>query len=121
MRSVLLGVLLGVANVLAISLGFSMIGGGEVGEYVRIFGLGPGIIAGAIIGALAHCCRGDKPLLRTLLLALPACFVCFVLGSSFEVPEAIVPACAPSLLAAIVLEHRTRVRPPPPLPVARAL
>lgn len=116
-----LGMLLAMANLVVIAAGMSVMEHAPaMAVAVNVFALGfvPATFTGALLGKLAHKARIWPVGARWILLAGPALLLVVGLGRFFQFPEYIVPAFAPTLAAACLLEQRTRDRMPP---VARAV
>ena len=125
MREIGLGVVLGLANVLVIAIGLAVTLDEdflELGTMVMIFGMMPGMMAGAVLGGLARALRECPRALRLLLLVTPALLVVFALASEFGMLALAPVACIPTGVAALVLERMTRAPVvPPAVPIARAI
>ena len=119
-----IGLLLGVAKVIVIAVGLAITLGdvAAVGTMVVIFGVLPGMVAGATLGALGRALRECPRALRLLLLVVPAVLVVFTLASEFGMLSLAPHACIPTAVAALLLERLTRApEPPPQVPMARAV
>jgi len=123
------GALIGAANVLAVAvcialaiahgprhvgdpeeLGYlSPLFPGDAFVLILVLGLGPGILAGWLLGRLVDGVRASA-LTRTLALAVPSQLVVIVLGGLIGQPQLIVPALLPTGVAVLVLERWTRPR-----------
>lgn len=116
-----LGMLLAIANVIVIGAGMNVMEHAPgMAVAVNVFALAfvPATFTGALLGRLAHKTRTWPVWTRWLLLASPALLLVVGLGDFFQFPDYILPAFAPTLAAACLLEQRTRDRPSP---VARAV
>jgi hypothetical protein len=119
---VLRGVVLGAANVLVIAIGMGVMARhNDVTASVIIFGGIPGLIAGGVLGGLAHGIATRSPWLRAMVLAVPAMGVVFFLASEFDMKPMAPVACIPTVVAALILERWTRRVTPAPIPVATVM
>ena len=123
------GALVGAANVLAVSICIALAiahGPRDIGDpeelgyiaplfpadafaLVLVLGLGPGILAGWLLGRLVDGVRAPA-LTRTLALAVPSLLVVVVLGGLTAQPQLITPALLPTGVAVLALERWTRPR-----------
>jgi len=121
------GVLLGVANVLAVAsfitvmlgqssraigdpeeLGYvAPLGPADAFAIVLVLGMIPGILAGLCLGRLAGALDAS-PLVRRLALAIPSLFVVLVLGGTTQQLALVLPALLPTAVAVLALERWTR-------------
>lgn len=83
-----------------------------------LMGCIPAVVTGVLLGMVADALQ-LRPLLRVPVLAAPAIGMVAVIGRSYGFTEYILPACIPTVAAAVALERWTRV--PSDAPVARAL
>ncbi len=115
------GTLLGALNVFVISLGIAGVEGQpNIAMLVIIFGGLPGVVAGTLLGALAHV-MDDAPVpLRIGVLSVPALGVVFGLAHEFRMQDLAMVSCIPTVVAALILERWTRKVEAPLVPVARA-
>jgi hypothetical protein len=114
------GILLGLANVFVIAIGMAALENeARLMVLVVMFGLVPGVLAGAVLGAATSWVTSLSPALRTLILALPAVGVVFGLAREFGMQDLATVSCIPTLVGVLMLERWTRVVPTPPVPVAR--
>jgi hypothetical protein len=118
------GLMLGLLNVLVISIGLGVSTGAseaaQVAMLVFIFGVIPGITLGGLLGLIAQAIRGWPSWLRMALLSLPAVGLVALLASPFGLMQYVVAACIPTLVATLILEKYTRFREDPAVPVAVA-
>jgi hypothetical protein len=106
-----LGGLLGLANLVAITMVIAVVeraGARDVITVVMLCAL-PAILVGALFGALASRLRGAHVLTRVIMIALPALMLVVVVAGMFRLPNYLLFACVPTTVAALVLERRTRV------------
>ena len=118
------GMLLGVANALAISM-LMVLGtpAADATSFIVLAAAGciPGCLAGAMLGALASLIQRRSPLCRTAVLIVAALAVVVAIFAPFTGRDGIVLASVPTVIAAIALERWSRRVPlPPPIPVATA-
>ncbi len=120
MHGVWKGALLGLANVIVIAMGMAAFDHEpNLMMLVVVFGVVPGVIAGAFLGAAASALDSHHPLLRMPILALPAVGVVFGLASEFGMQDLATVSCIPTLTGVLILERWTRLVVTPPVPVAR--
>jgi len=116
------GTLLGLVNVFVIAIGMA---GFEsqpnIAMLVIVFGGLPGVVAGALLGALASVISGSPRVIRVAVLTAPALCVVFALAGEFGMQDLAVVSCIPTVVAALILERWTRLVEAPPVPVARVL
>ncbi|HSD86345.1 MAG TPA: hypothetical protein VLB44_02485 [Kofleriaceae bacterium] len=120
------GILLGVLNVLVISLGMSVavrephtplnVG---VGMFVFLFGIMPGVIAGAVLGLVAELLTKRPRWLRLVVLVLPAVGIVALVAYPFNLQTYVPVASIPTLVATLILERATRHQEPQVVPAAR--
>jgi hypothetical protein len=116
------GVLLGAANTAVIGVGIA-VACAPAGQRVDVFagitalGLCPGMLAGLVIGRLAAAVEG-RPVVRFAALGVLGLATVVALGMVAGLPNFIVPAFIPTLVATAILERSTR--DPAPIPCARA-
>ena len=123
MRPWALGILLGVINVLVIGLGMSFAAGDpelQIAMFVTMFGIVPAVVLSALLGWLAEAMAPLPVWVRRFVLCLPAMLLVIVLAAEFSMQHFILVSCIPTVVAAFVLEHATRLVAPPPVPVAQA-
>ena len=115
------GTLLGALNVIVIALGMAGVESqANIAMLVIIFGGLPGVLAGTLLGTLAHV-MDDAPVpLRIGVLTVPALGVVFGLAHEFRMQDLAMVSCIPTVVAALILERWTRKIEAPPVPVARA-
>jgi len=112
--------LLGLVNVIVIAIGMAALEHeAQMMSLVVMFGVIPGVLAGAFIGATATALSSMRPALRIPLLALPAVGVVFGLAHEFGMQDLATVSCIPTLVGVLILERWTRFVAPPPVPVAR--
>jgi hypothetical protein len=75
-----------------------------------VFGTLPAIILGAWLGGIGHRTRDKAVWTRLVRMALPSLVFVALAGAMFDLPRLILPACAPTLLSVLALEHLTRAR-----------
>lgn len=119
MVACVIGILLGVANVLVIAAAMSISQPSLHGDWVATIGMMPGILTGAILGVIASATAHAPRSARMVVLTLPALSVVWLLGAAFELERYVLLACIPTLVACILLERATRTRPT--LPDARVI
>lgn len=123
------GMVLAVVNVLLIAFGAHLVGGPEhvaqhpgLGEDMPypphrhpeaplamiVFGALPAVIVGAWLGGMAHRSRDRSIAGRLVRIALPSFTFVALAGALFDLPRLIVPACVPTVLCVVALEHLTR-------------
>jgi uncharacterized membrane protein len=112
MSAILKGVVLGLANLVAIGLGLGMVNSGH-GMFaaiplVLIFGGAPGLIAGAIIGAIAGANRDRPTRARQVTLVVVALVACLAITAGLGMLVFAPIAVLPTLFSALVLERWTR-------------
>jgi hypothetical protein len=117
--AVIKGLRLGLANVVvtAIMLAIAERAAATVVP-IFMYGVVPGLAAGALIGALAGVVKSWPPPLRVVLLATPAVAVVFALADLFHMSAYAPLASVPAMAAAVVLERWTRQVTPAPIPPA---
>jgi hypothetical protein len=117
------GTVLGALNVFIIALGMAAYEGGPAMMFlVTVFGILPGVIAGAALGGLAHATESMSRPLRVAILTLPAIGVVYVLAQQFSLEELAYICSFPTVVVALVLERWTyKPTDPPPVPVARVM
>lgn len=115
----IVGILLGVANVLLIAAAMGIAEPGLEGGWVATIGMMPGVLTGAILGVIASATARAPREIRLGVLILPALSVVWMLGVLFELERYVVLACIPTLVGCILLERATRARPT--LPDARVI
>ena len=123
MNGIWKGTVLGALNVFVIALGMAAYEGGPAMMFlVTVFGILPGVIAGAALGGLAHATESLSRPLRVAILTLPAIGVVYVLARQFSLEELAYICSFPTVAIALVLERWTH-KPvtPPPVPVARVM
>lgn len=111
---------LAAANVLTIAIALSFeIGdkGGDVVGLVMMFTILPALIVGAICGRVAEVTQRARPVVRLVVLAVPACGLVAWLAAQFAMWQYVPHACIPTLVAVSILERTTR--PVELMPVAR--
>lgn len=112
--------LLGIANVLVIAVGMTVLTNEDaVFMFVTLFGGVPGLAAGALLGVVGAKMTQAGRLARLAALGLPALGLVFLLARWFLLVEFALISCIPTLVAVLILEQWTRVVPVPPVPVAR--
>lgn len=115
------GLLIGALNAFAVAIAIGVFDGDrEAIALIAIFGCFPGLVAGALIGALAGAISDRSPLVRASVLAIPAFGLVFVLDHLLPA-DLLGPASIPTFLSVWVLERITRKRVAPSLPPARAM
>jgi hypothetical protein len=107
LRPVHLGILLGIANVVANAILFGFVEDPRAVMFVGVYGIVPGIIAGAIIGALAGATKHGARLVRTMLIMAPAALVVALLGALFGALDFVPYALVPTFALCAVLERNT--------------
>ena len=116
------GTVLATLNVLVIAIGLaSFEGEANIAMLVIVFGVVPGLLAGAGLGALASILATSPPVIRIGVLTVPALGVVFALAREFGLQEAALVSCIPTIVAALLLEKWTRHVEAPPVPVARVM
>lgn len=102
------GILLGIANTLVVAVGLSFaIPDHDVGPAIAIIGFIPGVIIGALDGAIARGAARNPRWVRVLLLALiPLGFVLVLGNATFG--SAANGAAIPTLVAVLILERSSR-------------
>jgi ABC-type dipeptide/oligopeptide/nickel transport system permease subunit len=117
------GTVLGVLNVFVIALGMAAYEGGPAMMFlVTVFGILPGVIAGAALGGLAHVTDSLSRPLRVAILTLPAIGVVYVLARQFRLDELAYICSMPTAIVAVMLERWTyKPADPPPVPTARVM
>lgn len=116
------GSLLGFANTIVIAAAIAMTETPPrtpVFIIVMVYGAIPGVMAGILLGILADLVR-LRPMFRIPILLAPAAALVALLGTAFELPQLILPACIPTLVSVLILERWTRPKPPD-IPIARAV
>lgn len=108
MHPVLLGILLGLANVIAAACLFALTQDSRAAGFVFAYGVLPGICTGSLLGVFAAAMRKTTPLVRFIFLALPAVLVVVSLGTFFYATEFIPLALVPTLAGCAVLERFSR-------------
>jgi hypothetical protein len=113
LSAVLKGVVLGLANLLAVGLALGVVYSGH-GYFewippVLLFGGLPGLFGGAVIGAIAHASRERSTRVRQLTLVIAAVLAAVWITFQFGMLEIAPVACVPTIVAAIALERWTRV------------
>jgi hypothetical protein len=117
------GTVLGALNVFLIALGMAAWEGGPAMVFlVTVFGILPGVIAGALLGGIAEATATWHRALRVALLALPAIAVVYGLARQFSLEELAYACSMPTMIVAVLLERWTyKPAAPPPVPVARVM
>jgi hypothetical protein len=115
------GALIGFCNTLFIAIGLSVgqHGGAFLAMVVFMFGIIPGLITGAALGALAARTAERPVWLRRVVLVGPAVWVLIALAAFFGVMHLFLVAIIPTVVSAFILERNTRARPT--VPVAAVL
>ena len=116
------GLLLGLANTAVIAMAIAATEGEPhfaVFVLVMIYGFIPGLLTGAIIGAVADLLK-IRPAFRIAILFIPAVGMVALLGNFFELKELILPSCIPTAVSVLLLERSTRPRPSD-FPAARTM
>lgn len=107
----MLGALLGLANmvVIAFAIALDIRNGAEAFLVILVLGALPALMAGLVLGAVAHRTREWSIGSRYAVIGIPA-FVVLVLCGSIIIPFAYyIPfACVPTFIAVRLLERRTR-------------
>jgi hypothetical protein len=110
MSTILKGAVLGLANVVAVGLALGVVYSGHgmlaMLPVVLLFGTVPGLLAGAVIGALAGVSRTTMRA-RKLTLVLAALAAAVAITAMFGVLELAPVACIPTVFAALALERWT--------------
>jgi hypothetical protein len=115
------GTLLGALNVFVIAIGMAGVEAQpNIAMLVIIFGGLPGVLAGTLLGTLAHVIDDAPVPLRIGVLAVPALGVVFGLAHEFRMQDLAMVSCIPTVVAALILERWTRKVEAPPVPIARA-
>lgn len=108
MSPVGLGILLGIANVIANAFLMAFVGPEPRGAgMLAVYGMLPGIGAGALMGAIAGRST-SHPLYRFTVLALIAALCVAMLGGLFDLMEFVPTALVPTLLGCVLLERGSR-------------
>jgi hypothetical protein len=122
MTGVPLGIALGALNVIVIGIAMAFAADeADVAIWVAMFGIVPGLIAGALVGWLADLMKPLPSWVRTIMLIVPAVLVVIFLGMTFAMPHFIAVSCIPTAVAALLLERGTRRAITPRVPVARVV
>lgn len=123
MNGIWKGTVLGALNVFLIAVGMAAWEGGPAMVFlVSVFGILPGLVAGAILGGVAEATETLPRPLRIALLALPAIAVVYGLARQFSLMELAYACSIPTVIVAVILERWTyKPAAPPPVPVARAV
>ena len=109
MSPALLGICLGIVNVLVNGALFALMSDEPRGAHAVVtYGMLPGITAGSLIGAMAGATAKATRVSRLMVIGIPAIVVVLILGAAFELTEFVPFALAPTLLCCVVLEWRTR-------------
>jgi MFS family permease len=108
-----LGILLGIANVFANAIAMALVGPEPRGAgMLLVYGMLPGIGAGAVLGAIAGAST-SRPLARFMLFASLASLVVLTLGGVFDLMEFVPTSLALTLTGCAILERSTRAAPAP--------
>ena len=122
MTGVPLGIALGALNVIVIGIAMAFAAReADIAIWVAMFGIVPGLIAGALVGWLADLMKPLPSWARTIMLIVPAVLVVIFLGMTFAMPTFIAVSCIPTVVAALLLERGTRRAITPRVPVARVV
>ncbi len=123
MNGIWKGTVLGALNVFLIALGMAAWEGGPAMVFlVTMFGILPGVIAGAILGGIAELTDRQPRPLRVAILTLPAIAVVYALANQFSLMELAYVCSIPTVIIAVLLERWTyKPVDPPPVPVARVM
>jgi hypothetical protein len=120
------GILLGVVNVVVISLGMSVAAHDPhspinlgVGTFVFVFGIMPGVFAGAVLGLVAEVLTRRPRWLRLVALVVPAVGIVALVSYPFDLQTYVPVASIPTLVATLILERATRHQEPELVPAAR--
>ena len=126
LTSVATGIMLGVINVVVISLGMSVAAHDAhspidlgVGMFVLVFGILPGVLAGAVLGLIAEILTKRPRWLRLLVLVVPAVGVVALVAYPFNMQMYVPVSSIPTLVATLILERATRHEEPQVVPAAR--
>lgn len=116
------GAALAMVNLFVAAVGIGAAEGTD-GAFVLVGLLGafPALATGVIVGIVAELLARRSVALRLAVLIPPAVAMVALLGEDYELAPYILPAAIPTTVCVLVLERWTRVRPPPPVPVARAV
>ena len=123
MNGIWKGTVLGALNVFVIAVGMAAYEGGPAMVFlVTVFGILPGIIAGAILGGVAQLMDRSPRVLRVAVLTLPAIAVVYALARQFSLQELAYVCSMPTVVVAVLLERWTyKPADPPPVPEARVV
>jgi ABC-type dipeptide/oligopeptide/nickel transport system permease subunit len=84
-----------------------------------VFGLIPALLTGFILGAVGAAIGAWPVWLRRFVLAVPAVAVLLGLACCFGMLNVFLLPIIPTVIAALLLERRTRARPRAPIAIAK--
>jgi ABC-type dipeptide/oligopeptide/nickel transport system permease subunit len=90
-----------------------------IGFFTFVFGLVPALITGSVLGALGLVIGTWHPWLRRLVLIVPAVAVLLGLAACFGMVDVFLLSIIPTVVAALLLERRTRSAPAMPVAIAK--
>lgn len=115
------GALLGFANTffIAICVGASSDYHLLVAFFTVLFGVMPGLITGFVLGAVATATNRWNPWVRRITLAVPAVAMLLAIAACFGMVRTFLLPIIPTIVAALLLERRTRSAPVVPVAIAK--
>jgi hypothetical protein len=112
MSAIYKGVVLALASLVATGLALGLVDPGhgrfEMLLIVLMVAWAPGIVAGMVLGAIAHASAGRSIRVRQLTLVIGALAGVVLITHSFGQLDLAPVSCIPTALAALVLERWTR-------------